>query len=65
MMSARVIRFPPRRCAAVWILRDDGAWLVVAGSSGWLYGDRRAAIRDAQWLARNLNLPIRDGGRCA
>jgi hypothetical protein len=55
-----IIRFPPRRSAAVWILNDEGAWLVLAGSNGWLHGDRSAAFEDAQWLARNLQLPIRE-----
>jgi hypothetical protein len=49
----------PRRRAAIWILRDEDAWLVVAGSSGWLHGCRREALQDAFWLARNLCLPVR------
>jgi hypothetical protein len=56
-----VVRFPPRRSAAVWILNDEGAWLVVVGSNGWLHGDHAAAVEDAQWLARNSGLPIRRG----
>lgn len=57
--SNTVERFPMRRSRAVWITRDGGAWLVLAGEYGWLFGSRVEADRDAQWLARNLGLPIR------
>jgi hypothetical protein len=60
-MSAAVIRFPPRRFAAIWILPlAESGWLVLHGAHGWLHGDYGAAIADAQWLARNTGLPIRD-----
>ena len=56
-----VIRFPPRRSAVVWLLQAaEGGWLVAALGHGWLHGDYDAAIADAQWLSRNLNLPIRE-----
>jgi hypothetical protein len=44
----------------VWVVpgRDD-PWLVLAGSSGWIHGDQRSAWADAEWLARNLGVPIR------
>jgi hypothetical protein len=58
--AARVVRFPTRRCAAVWILEHDGGWLVLARDHGWIHGDRRSALADAQWLARNLGLPMRE-----
>jgi hypothetical protein len=60
-MTARILRFPPRHLAAVWILplRDSG-WLVLARDHGWIHGDRRAALRDARWLAWNLGLPMRE-----
>jgi hypothetical protein len=32
---------------------------VLAGDHGWLHGDHRAAHADAEWLSRNLGLPIR------
>jgi hypothetical protein len=51
MSPAAIIRFPLRRTAAVWITQEDGAWLVLAGSHGWLHGDYYAALADAQWLA--------------
>jgi hypothetical protein len=38
---------------------DDGAWLVLAGSHGWLHGDIADAHADACWLSRNLHLPVR------
>jgi hypothetical protein len=58
--DAPIIRFPPRRRTAIFIIcADDGGWLVLAGSHGWLHGDYAAALTDARWLARNLALPIR------
>jgi hypothetical protein len=57
--DAAVVRFPMRRSLAVWITRDGPAWLVLAGEHGWLHGSRQEADRDAQWLGRNLNLPVR------
>jgi hypothetical protein len=61
-MTAVVVRFPPRRIRSILIVREregDG-WLVLANSHGWLHGDRRAALADARWLARNLKLPVRE-----
>lgn len=58
--GAEIVRFPARRAAAVWILRDAGAWLVLAGSHGWLHGSRDDADADAGWLSKNLALPVRD-----
>jgi len=61
-----IVRFPPRR-TAVWVLQDEGAWLVLPGSNGWLHGDLRSAFAEAQWLSKNLSLPVRSyvqiGGR--
>ena len=54
-----VVRFPPRRSAAVWILPDEGGWLVMARGHGWLHGNCTEALKDAFWLAKNLGLPIR------
>src|SRR5215467_10831789 len=54
--SGRLVHFPARR---VWVLLEDAAWLVLAGSHGWLLGDYHTAHADAQWLAENLGLPIR------
>jgi hypothetical protein len=58
-MSA-VTRFPMRRSLAVWVRRDEAAWLVLAGSHGWLHGDRASALADARWLSRNRGYPIRE-----
>jgi hypothetical protein len=56
-----VIRFPPRQIAAVWLLQaTEGGWLVLARDHGWLHGDRRSTLVDAQWLAWNLGLPVRE-----
>jgi len=59
-MTSAVVRFPPRRMAAVWILEHDGAWLVLARDHGWLHGDRRSALAAAYWLSSNLDLPVRE-----
>jgi hypothetical protein len=55
----RVVRFPARRAACVWITREGPAWLVIAREHGWLHGDYPAALGDARWLSKNLGLPIR------
>jgi hypothetical protein len=56
-------RFPMRRTACVWLLREtNSTWLVCAREHGWLHGSYLAALADAQWLARNLGLPIRFKG---
>jgi hypothetical protein len=50
--------------AAIWILPlAESGWLVLHGARGWLHGDYGDAIADAQWLARNAGLPIRQGAR--
>jgi hypothetical protein len=49
-------RSPPRRiliCA-----EQDGGWLTIAGSHGWLFGSLTEARREALWLADNLGLPV-------
>jgi hypothetical protein len=56
-----VVRLPPRRMAAVFVCEErSGGWLVLAGSHGWIHGDRRAALADAHWLGWNLGLPVRE-----
>jgi hypothetical protein len=59
--TAEVLRFPARRTSCIWITHqhEDGAWLVLAGCHGWAHGDYDAALADANWLACNLNAPIR------
>jgi hypothetical protein len=57
--TARITHFPMRRSLAVWITRDGPAWLVLAGEHGWVSGSRQEAEGDAQWLGRNLGLPVR------
>ena len=58
--DARVVRFPPRRSAAVLIMRDGDGWLVLAGAHGWIHGDAKSARSDARWLSQNLLLPVRE-----
>jgi hypothetical protein len=57
-----IIRFPPRRSAAVWLFeaREGDGWLVLARGHGWLHGSRLDALADARWLAHNLGYPIRE-----
>jgi hypothetical protein len=51
MTAAKIIRFPLRRTAAIFIVcADDGAWLVLAGSHGWFFGSRHKARAEAWWL---------------
>jgi hypothetical protein len=56
-----VIRFPPSRFAAVFMLDTADGWLVLAPRGhGWLHGDR-LTLADAHWWLRwNLGLPIRE-----
>ena len=56
-----VIRFPLRRSAILVVRERDGdGWLALAGSHGWLFGSRDAAVAEAKWLACNLSLPFRE-----
>ena len=51
-VTARVLKFPTK---AIRVIRDgSGAWLVLAGSNGWLHGDHAAA------MAENYGRPIRN-----
>jgi hypothetical protein len=52
-------RFPMRRSAVVWVLRDEDGWLVLGGDHGWLHSNYCSAIADASWMSQNLALPIR------
>jgi hypothetical protein len=40
--------------------RDGPGWLALVGASGWLCGSLDEARREAQWLANNFGLPVRD-----
>jgi hypothetical protein len=59
VVTSTIVRFPPRRLV-VWIMRDGGAWLVLAGVHGWVFGNLVDARREAKWLARNHALPVRE-----
>jgi hypothetical protein len=59
LSDCRLVRFPPRRAAVVWLLLDRDGWLVIGGDHGWSFGDFPSALDDAEWLAANLQLPIR------
>jgi hypothetical protein len=58
---SNIIRFPARNAAVIFVREAaEGGWVVLARDHGWLHGDRRSALADAQWLARNLGLSIRE-----
>jgi hypothetical protein len=59
LSDCRLVRFPPRRAAVVWLLLDRDGWLVIARDHGWSFGDFPSALADAQWLSQNLGMPIR------
>jgi hypothetical protein len=60
-MTFAVVRFPPRRLAAVWILPiAESGWLVLHGAHGWIHGDYDEALEDAHWLSHNSGLPLRE-----
>jgi hypothetical protein len=56
-----LIRFPPRRSTAILVCAERGGdgWLAIAGARGWLFGSLAEALREARWLSRNLDFPIR------
>ena len=59
-MTARIIRFPARNAAAIFVTpAREGGWIVIAREHGWLHGDARSAFANARWLSENLALPIR------
>jgi hypothetical protein len=57
-----ILRFPPRSIGVIIICkeRDDKGWITLAGAHGWLFGSLADARVEARWLARNLDLPIRE-----
>jgi hypothetical protein len=58
-----VVRFPPSRFAAVFVLESADGWLVLAPHGhGWLHATLSAARAEAQQLAAHLALPIREIG---
>jgi hypothetical protein len=59
-MIARIVKFPIRPPFYVEVMPDDGGWLVRVRSHGWLHSNRASALHDAQWLARNHGLPVRE-----
>jgi hypothetical protein len=52
-MSATVVQFPRRRQLAIVLQREEpwGAWLVLRGHHGWLFGSRLEALVEARELA--------------
>jgi hypothetical protein len=60
--SATIVRFPPRRAAAIFVCkeRNSDEWLAIARGHGWSFSSRAEALNEAEWLACNLALPIRE-----
>jgi hypothetical protein len=57
-------RFPDSHQACIWILPDDGAWLILApGGHAWLHTSSTDGLADALWLSENFGLPIRESTR--
>ena len=61
-MNGGILRFPPRRTAAVLLCRErDGeGWLAIAGAHGWLFGSILEARAEARWIERAFELPTRE-----
>ena len=57
-----ILRFPLRRTGSILIVRKRGGdgWIVLARKDGWSFGSRADAMAEAQWIARNLGLPVRE-----
>jgi hypothetical protein len=58
-MTARIIQFPQRGPFAVHVEREGAAWLVVCRDHGWLHGDRREALEDAQDIADGFGVAVK------
>jgi hypothetical protein len=59
-MSADIVRFSPRRSAAIWLTREAaGGWQVLGLGHAWSHGDYADAVEDAIWLSDNRGLPVR------
>jgi hypothetical protein len=58
-MSERVLRFPMRNTAAIFLRETADGWLVMVRHHGWIHGCRADALEDARWLSENFGLPIR------
>jgi hypothetical protein len=57
--ATSILRFPPRRLAAVFLLETEDGWLVLAREHGWLHGDHAAALRDASEVAAGYGVRVR------
>jgi hypothetical protein len=57
-MNAHIIPFPPRAPFAVRVAYADDGWLVTCRDHGWLHGDHRDAIADANMIARGFGAAV-------
>jgi hypothetical protein len=53
--TAKILPFPPRGPFAVRVEREHPAYLVVYRSHGWLFGNARDALAEANAIARDLH----------
>ena len=58
MNRNNIIAFPQRGPFAVRVEREAAAWLVVARAHGWLFGNRREAIAEAEEIARGFGVIV-------
>jgi hypothetical protein len=57
-MTAQIININDR---AIRILSGEEGWLACAPRGHcWAFGDKAGAVREAEWLSRNFNLPVRE-----
>jgi hypothetical protein len=60
MTRAQIIRFPARKAAAIFVTEArEGGVVVMAVEHCWLHGNSSGAFEDAEWLSKNLGMPIR------
>jgi hypothetical protein len=61
-VSIKIVRFPPRSIAAIFVCqeRDGDGWVALGSHGAWLSGSLADALDEARWLAANLALPIRE-----
>ena len=55
-MTARIIRFPEFHVRVV--PANEGGWMVLCRSHGWLHADRDTAFKDARWIAASYGTRI-------
>lgn len=59
-MTAQIIPFPKRRRLFVVTIQhgEDGCWLVVCKSHGWIFSNFREAYQDAKNIANTFGVSV-------